>query len=302
MSSLPYGIREAIIQVFGKAFWLKGPLRAFVVDAGVSPELFDRYSDEPKFKIARHLLSELDALGEDGWAIQRRLLTELCRLRGIPDPTVPNRDEAVAALRSLKDLAAAHELVVDEERSAAEQRAAEAKVKQAALLARQEKVQQLRQEFYAMAAAKEDPQQRGYGLEDVLADLFDLNEIPYRRSYRTTTEQIDGHFSFQGFDYLVEARWRSERPTEADLGGFKLKVDRKLTSTRGLFVSIRGFRSEVVMEFTKGTVSNMVLLDGEDLTLILEGHVTLRDGLDLKIQKAAQEGIVYFPLRERFSV
>lgn len=299
--SLPFEIREAIVQVFGKAFWMKDPLRAFVLGAGVPPDLFDRFRDEAKFKIARHLLSELDVMGDEGWAIQRRLLTELSRLKNIPDPTVPSREEALDALRALKELAAAHELAVDEERSSTDQRTAEARVKQAALLARQEKVQELRQAFYGMAAARDDPQTRGYGLEDLLGDLFDLNEIVYRRPYRTPTEQIDGHFAFQGFDYLVEARWRAERPTEADLGGFKLKVDKKLASTRGLFVSIVGFRPEVVMEFTKGTSSNIVLMDGEDLTLILEGHVTLHDGLDLKIQKAAQEGIVFFPLRQRFS-
>jgi hypothetical protein len=42
-------------------------------------------------------------------------------------------------------------------------------------------------------------------------------------------------------------------------------------------------------------------MDGADLSLILEGHVSLTDGLDLKIQKAAQEGIIFFPLGARFS-
>lgn len=302
MGKLPYEVREAIVQVFGKAFWLKDPLRAFVVDIGIPGELFDRFADESKFKIARHLLSELDSMGDEGWIIQRRLVTNLSRLRSIPDASVTDRDGALAALRALKELAAAHELAADEDHSAAEQRAAVAKVKQAALLVRQEKVQQLRAEFYAMAAAREDPQQRGYGLEDLLADLFDLNEITYRRPYRTVTEQIDGHFAFQGFDYLVEARWRAERPTEGDLGAFKLKVDRKITSTRGIFVSINGFRPEVVMEFTKGASANIVLVDGEDLTLVLEGQVSLTDALELKVRKAAQEGIVFYPLRERFTL
>jgi len=301
MPQLPYEIREAVVQVFGKAFWLKDPLRAFVVGAGVPADLYDRFAEEPKFKIARHLLSELDAMGPDGWHIQQRLVTELCQLRNVPDATVPSKDDALASLRALKELAKAHQLAVDQDRSASEQRAAEARVKQAALLARHEKVQQLRSEFYAMASAKDDPQQRGYGLEDLLADLFDLNEISYRRPYRTKTEQIDGHFTFKGFDYLVEARWRAVLPSEADLGGFKSKIDKKLTSTRGLFVSINGFRAEVVQEFTKGASSNMVLVDGEDVTLVLEGHLSLSDALDLKIQKAAQEGIIFFPLRERFS-
>jgi len=301
MTQLPFEIREAIVQVFGRAFWLKDPMRALLVSAGVAGELFDRYSDESKFKIARHVLSDLDTMGEEGWDLQRRIITELCALRTVPDSSVTSREDALAALRSLKELALANKLAVDDARSAADQRAAETRAKQAALLARQEKVQQLRSDFYAMAAASEDPQDRGYSLEDLLADLFELNEIGYRRPYRTPTEQIDGHFSFKGFDYLVEARWRKERPTSSDLGGFKVKVDSKLSSTRGVFVAIAGFRPEVVLAATQGITSNILLIDGEDLTLILEGHVTLTDALDLKIQKAAQEGILFFPLRDRFS-
>jgi hypothetical protein len=72
-----------------------------------------------------------------------------------------------------------------------------------------------------------------------------------------------------GPPYLVEARWRKGQPTEADLAALKTKVDKKITSTRGLFVSILGFRQEVVLEFTRGVTSNIVLMDGMDLLLIL---------------------------------
>lgn len=78
------------------------------------------------------------------------------------------------------------------------------------------------------------------------------------------------------------------------------KVDKKLASTRGLFVSVVGFRTEVVLEFTRGVTSNIVLMDGQDIALILEGHVSLIDALDMKVQKAAQEGIIYFPIAQRF--
>lgn len=160
---------------------------------------------------------------------------------------------------------------------------------------------ELRSTFEALAKVGEDPWARGYSLQDLLAQLFELHEIAYRPPYRTPTEEIDGHFGFKGFDYLVEARWRRDPPTAADLGGFKSKVDRKVQSTRGLFVSVAGFRQEVVLQFTQGATSNIILMDGQDLALILEGHVSLTDALDLKIQKAAQEGIIYFPLAERFT-
>jgi hypothetical protein len=300
MSSIPFDIREAVVQACGKAFWLKDPFRGFLLSAGVPSHVYDRYAEESKYKIARHVLSDLDDRGEDGWAVQRRVVTELCKLRDVPDPTVPDRDAALKALRSLKELAVTRKVLVEDERSVADQRMVEARRRQAALAARARKTQELRAAYNQMAVERDDPQKRGYGLEDLLAELFEVHEIIYRRPYRTATEQIDGHFEFKGFNYLVEARWRVIQPGEADLAAFKGKVDKKLSSTRGVFFSIVGFRKEVVMEFTRGISSNIVLFDGADLSLILEGHLSLIDALDLKIQKASQEGIIYFPLVQRF--
>jgi len=297
---IPFEVREAAVAVCGKAFWLKDPFRAFLMSCGVPAEVYDRYADESKFKIARHVLADLDGMGDEGHQVQRRIVTEICKLRNVPDDNVPDRDAALAALRWLKQLAVDQKLHVEERRTTEDARAVEARRRQAALAARAQKMEQLRSTFATMAVSRDDPQARGYGLEDLLADLFESHELTYRRPYRTSTEQIDGHFDFKGFDYLVEARWRVEPPSEADLGAFKTKVDKKLTSTRGLFVSIVGFRPQVVLEFTRGVSSSIVLMDGSDLSLILEGHVSLIDALDLKVQKAAQEGIIYLPLARRF--
>jgi restriction endonuclease Mrr len=191
--------------------------------------------------------------------------------------------------------------MAEEEQTVAETRVHDARRKQAALMARSQKMEQLRATLASMLTGIEDPQTRDYGLEDLLAELFEAHEISYRRPYRTGNEQIDGHFGYKGFDYLVEARWRANPPSEADLAAFKTKVDNKLTSTRGLFVSIAGFRQEVVLEMTRAVSSNIVLVDGYDLTLILEGHISLVDALELKIEKAVQEGIIFFPLGGRLN-
>jgi len=297
---LPFEIREAVVSVCGKCFWLKDPFRAFMLSCGVPDELYDRFAEESKYKIARHLLSELDALGEEGYQIQRRIVTELAKLRKVPDDNVPDRESALEALRWLKELAVNHKMVALKSKVEQQNRAEEARRRQAALVARANKMEQLRTTYAAIASATEDPQSRGYGLEDLLSELFAVHEITYRPPYRTGTEQIDGSFSFKGFDYLVEARWRKGQPTEAELAALKTKVDKKITSTRGLFVSIVGFRPEVVMEFTRGVTSNIILMDGIDLLLILEGRVSLVDALDMKVQKAAQEGIILYPLTESF--
>lgn len=300
-TKLPFELREAIVTVCGRAFWLKDPFRAFLISCGVPPETYDRYADESNFNIARHVLAELDAIGDKGSLIQRRIVIELCKPGKVLDENVPDRDAALDALHWLKELAVTEKLMAEEEQTVAETRVHDARRKQAALMARSQKMEQLRATLASMLTGIEDPQTRDYGLEDLLAELFEAHEISYRRPYRTGAEQIDGHFGYKGFDYLVEARWRANPPSEADVAAFKTKVDNKLTSARGLFVSIAGFRQEVVLEMTRGVSSNIVLVDGYDLTLILEGHISLVDALELKIEKAVQEGIIFFPLGGRFN-
>jgi hypothetical protein len=138
-------------------------------------------------------------------------------------------------------------------------------------------------------------QEAGYSLEDLIKELFALFEIEYRKSYRIDTQQIDGHFRFENFDYLVEAKWRQDMPTEQEIGGFKQKVDTKIESTRGLFISVPGFRPEVVQQFNSHG-GNIILIDGSHIIQILEGRHDLRDVLRTIISKAAQEGLAYTPV------
>jgi len=87
--------------------------------------------------------------------------------------------------------------------------------------------------------------------------LFKLHDIPYQPPYRKgTVEETDGFFTFRGFDYLLEARWRKTQPPIGDLRAFSGKVKAKIESTRGLFLSIPGFRKEVVDE--AATLSNLI--------------------------------------------
>lgn len=182
---LPFEIREAMIKVCGKAFWYKDPLKSLLLQAGVPVPLYERYADESKFKIVRHILGELDQRGQSGWKVQHQILQELCRLRGVPDEAA-DKDEAIAALRWLKELASSQGMVQDEERVARTSRVDEAKRRQAAVTARAAKMEELRKTFLSMiTSGSDDPHGRGYGLEDLLAELFDLHEIPYRRPYRT---------------------------------------------------------------------------------------------------------------------
>ena len=294
---LPYEMRDALVQCCGCVFWYRDEYRSFLLAAGVAPEMYDRHGDQSKYKIARLILGELDAQGDDGFLIQRRIVTEFCKLRAVPS-VAPDRDAALAALRHLKQLALSQKLYVEEPVGADPELRRKTRNEQKRAVERNALIESLNARFHALLLGSVEEQRRGYDLESILSELFSLSDVPYRRSYRTQTEQIDGHFSFRGFDYLVEARWRKDQPSEADLAGLKLKVDKKITSTRGLFLSVVGFRQVVIDGFTQGVASNIILMDGADLTLVLEGHVSLVQALEFKVEKAAQEGIIHASLRK----
>jgi len=296
---LPAEVKSALIQVCGRCFWYKQPLFDMFSRAGIPETYYLKYEHEPKFKIARQLIDDLERKGEDGFLLQRRLLTELCKLRDLPDSEVPDRDAGLEALRKLKKLAVEHDLVAGEERQRARRRTADAETQIQQARERERRLSELHQAFTEMSSSS-DHQARGYSLEDLLKELFTLHELRYRKSYRGNGEQIDGWFAFGGFDYLVEARWRKDVPSLDELLAFKGKVDRKIESNRGLFVSVAGFREDNIQRLREAGPANLILMDGYDLTLILEGRVSLIDALQAKIEKASQEGILFFSLANLF--
>jgi hypothetical protein len=284
-----------MVQCFGKAFHYKDVVESFLVTAGVRRNLVRKYRDEAKFVWARHVLTDLGE-SRDGCLVQRRVLTELCNLRKLPDPTAPDPHAGLDALRALKQLAIEKQLVAEEEIKRTEGRARIAQERARLQQERANKLQFLSRKF-GEAVTNTNRQKSGYTLEELLKELFPLFELEYATPYRTETQQIDGKFILDGFHYLVEARWRSELPTEQDIGGFKQKVDTKLASTRGLFISVPGFRSEVVQQFD-GRGANIILMDGQDITFILEGRFDLRDALRYKIERASRDGNVLCHLNE----
>src|SRR5437016_13734793 len=221
MQSPPYEIVEAMIQCFGRSFHYKDVMTSFLLNAGVERSTCDKHRGEYKFTWARLLLTELGQ-SDEGILLQHRILTELCKLKDVPDPNVADRNAALDALRKLKQLAVEHDLVAREQQKKGSDSKRLAEEKERIVSSRAKKLDQLRNQFTA-GLTSTDRQGAGYSLEDLLGELFSLFEIEYRKSYRTETQQIDGHFEFHGFDYLVEARWRSDKPTVQEIGGFKYK-------------------------------------------------------------------------------
>ena len=103
-----------------------------------------------KFNTSKHAyFNRLLGESESGRLLQRKILTALCQLRNLPDKEVPDRDAGLDALRKLKELALAHDLVAREQIDTGVQRKQAAADHARILQERAAKLESLRQMFNA---------------------------------------------------------------------------------------------------------------------------------------------------------
>ena len=158
----------------------------------------------------------------------------------------------------------------------------------------QNKLDEFNRRFFEIV--KEEPQQRGYSLERFLTDLFLFFDLAPRGAFKIQGEQIDGAFTHEGTDYLLEAKWRNDYTRNSDLFAFAGKIDGKLKNTLGVFISISGFSPEA-LESKAHASKSMILIDGQDLMMVLEKRISLPDMIRLKRRHAAETGEIMFRIQ-----
>ena len=159
-----------------------------------------------------------------------------------------------------------------------------------------DKLEKLTKEYIELLGSRE-PQRRGYRLEKIIRELFELFDLDPRASFKIVGEQIDGAFTFDATDYLLEGKWQQEPVAAADLDVLAGKLGRKLDNTLGLFLSINGFSEDGVKAHSSGR-RLMLLVDGSDLMAILEGRIDLIQLLLRKRREASQTGNIYLRIHE----
>lgn len=145
---------------------------------------------------------------------------------------------------------------------------------------------------YCQLVTSNDLQGRGYRLEEMLKQLFELFDLDPKASFKIEGEQIDGAFTFDSVDYLFEAKWQNELVRANALDLLASKVQRKLDNTLGLFLSINGFSPEGISAHSSGR-KVLLLMDGSDIMAVLDGRIELPELLKRKRRHAAQTGEIY---------
>ena len=291
----------ALKEALGKLYWYKSDLRSFLTQCVQDAAVLGAINWETyKWQIASDVVDRLCDDHDRHVAALTRLCQEVCavtsfkhleRLEGGEEKAKRARD-AVAHLRTLVD---SHERATDEQDAIADRQRRESdRLAQSGAV--RVKLGEIR-ERYMRFVMSDDMQARGYALERIMYDIFELFDLDPKASFRVVGEQIDGAFSLEGTDYLFEGKWQKAARGAADLDAFAAKVQRKLDNTLGVFLSINGCTSEGLIAHQRGRASVLVM-DGAHLMGVLEERIDLVSLLIRLRRHASETGNIYLPLHE----
>ncbi|MCH7500934.1 MAG: hypothetical protein IH886_13145 [Nitrospinae bacterium] len=293
---------QALKDALSSIYWYKNDLRSFLENCLTNKELIYK-QDWDNYK--RQIVSDIiDGLISN----QSKYLSELTKLcfevakmesfhhlRELDDGT-KKAERAKNAVEALKKLINPHKDLIQDEKNIEERRKS-AKQKLERNKAVREKLDQINQNYLKLLT--DDPQKRGYDLEKIMYDLFELFDLDPKASFKILGEQIDGSFNLDGTDYIFEARWRNEPTDREALDTFTSKVKRKLENTLGLFLSINNYEpSAVTLHSERGAC--IILMTGADLMAVLEGRIDLPTLLIRKKKHASQTGNILLNIHEIF--
>lgn len=296
LKKLTYEKKEMMVKLSGACFWYWNSFHSFLDSSGVPSLLRERYPRESfnKYEKMRNILNDLEVKG-DTETIDS-LISNFFKLSGPIDPDFLDVSKAISLLEDFRILVGNDPIELEIQRKSRDKAR---EVHQESIqqnIDRQRGLDELNETFTELVTSSNiSPQKRGFELERLFFELLSYREFDFHKPYRTNGEQIDGHFRYEKFDYLVEAKWTTGLTNSAELSVFDGKIKGKAQSTRGFFLSANGFGQNAISKFTNDA-PRIVLMTGEDLALVLNGHITFDDAMKAKIDAIVRKGEILLPL------
>lgn len=292
---------NALKEALTNAYWYKKDLKSFILNTVTNTKILSSLNwDDYKRNIVASLVDYMarfqDVYQDDMLNLIYELIkiNDFSHLRNLDDGNSKAKT-AEMSINALRKLSKNH-FDNKEKELEKEKRKKEANEKIMHNLSMKEKLEEIKANFFTLLSG-DDPQKRGFEFEKLLKDLFILFDLDPKPSFRVTGEQIDGAFTFENTEFLLEAKWQKEQVNSANLDSFKGRIDRRLDNTLGLYIAINGFSEEGVTAHSSGK-RYIILMDGSELMGVLENRITFPDLLSRKKRYAAQTGNIYIKLEE----
>ncbi len=283
-------------------YWRKGDLRHFLAQCGVPSNVLAApdWENQVKADSAEQILRELEGLGGEGLGVLRRIVQAVTQMKSFrhllrEDDGQIKVDRAKRAVANLVALVGQYDGDAKDEREAVERRERAAKERDTVSHFNQKR-DELRGLFSELTMSNA-PQQRGFELEKLLYELLALFDLDPKKSFKTEGDQIDGAFTLDNQDYLLEAKWQQDPVDLSHLRNFAGKINARLDNTLGLFIAINGF-SQAALASQHGDRPKIIAVDGADLVAVVEGRIDLRDLLRAKRRYAAHSGCIFLPVSD----
>jgi len=293
-----YELKEAIVTLSGACFWFWNSFYSFLDSCGVPKTLQQKYPKEAfnKYQVMRNILEHLEESNKI--EVINNIISNFFKLKNAVDRDQLDEKKAKQLLSEFRDIVGNDPIEKEIERREREKSRGNYKVAIDQQKSQRKRLEDLNSFFTSLITSSEyTPQQRGYKLEEIFCDLLQLSELEYSRPYKTPDgEQIDGHFKYEKFDYLIESKWEDGQIKQKDLSIFDGKIKGKAQSTRGLFLAANGFDENAVNKFS-GDSPRIILMTGEDLAMVLNGRVLFHDAMKAKIEAIVRYGNINFPIR-----
>ncbi len=290
----------ALKETLALIYWRKKDLRQFLELTIENSSIISTidWQDNIKFEIVSQLVDRMIAREDIFYNDLLKLFQETSNFNDFShlkywDDDGEKTKRAKEAVHNLRNQTKGYFDVIEELKKSEERRKANLeKIKDS--ISFSDKLEALKNKFFEVAINK-NAQQRGFQFEKLLNELFQLFDLDPKASFKITGEQIDGAFTFDQQDYLIEAKWQKVAVNAGDLYKFGGKISGKLKNTLGLFISLEGFSSECT-ETNSTVTKSMILMDGQDLMQVLEGRIKLHDLIYIKRRHASQTGEIYYKI------
>jgi len=280
---LPSDIESLLAVASRDAVWFKPQVQVFFKESGVPPivlrEVTKLYkAGKHTIPVVQYVLSELEVFGEEGHIVARKMLTTIHKWKAfssLPPDQQPKARRAVSELqKACESFYAQMAYEERKRREADEQRMHEERLGRGAIKAldhvRLEGFRARFQEIYPMP----DTNQRGTCFEAFMNEVFEYycqrSDGPFRR----IGEQLDGLFVFDNHPYYVEIRWKKKKASASDVSVLRDRAKAGFGGdTKALFLSFEGFSPECLAELEGRTDERVILMDGSDLMVVLQGQM-----------------------------
>lgn len=271
----PPDLFQLLVEGLPKLCKGKEDLLLFFRGAGVDDDLLEDLwlqvkTDRSKIwksTISRTVLTRLNERGEATLRERRELLRRVVEFEDFSTCWADDQAAAKGYVAEVRGLVGKKDFFtrMRQERDRERRKHMQQQEARAAELRQQKETQErVRQKLYGLFREDLDPHQRGRDFEAVLNELFKLDGILIRESFRRkgkkgqTIEQIDGAVEISSHLYLVEAKWHKE---PIDVQDVQVLLSRLFlrSEARGIFISASDY-TQPAYEIQRQAASQKVLL------------------------------------------